>query len=157
MQIASGFSNALSTFCIQKRPIRTDDAIEIATNDEAEHELKMGWDALREEDQPFPPPMLKAAQTMQEVLLQAPPRAKLRRIPVTWEIKRPSPEESMRQGDQVLVILDEIAGIQDLHQIFRQTLQSLCITASIIDVARPEWSVALQLVQPRAFHPIPQT
>jgi hypothetical protein len=129
-EIASSHLGVPAVVRIQKRPIRTDDEIEIASEEEAQIQIMAHHEALREEDMLPPPPTPKAVPAMQEVKYQAPPRPKSREMPIPWEIQRRAPEEFMRPGDRVPVILEEMEGIQEptKRKVFLRPIRDVRIT-----------------------------
>jgi hypothetical protein len=89
-EIATRVLGANSDARVPRYPVRSDDVIEIATMDEVQKEMEtmMQLEALREEDRM--PEQPKSVPTQQQILHQAPPRAKSVEIPTGWAISPPS-------------------------------------------------------------------
>jgi hypothetical protein len=114
IEVSTCYMGGPATVKIPKRPIRTDDGIEVATIEEV-HLETLCLAGLRGKDKLTPHPAPKAPPTQEQVLFQAPRRQKSTEIDLDFnEIwGAPKTEEFPRQGDRVRVILPDTSGMQD--------------------------------------------
>jgi hypothetical protein len=85
-QIAESYVGQPCKVRVPHRPIRTGNVIQMVTASDAHIKQGIQLQALRDEDKLLPPPPTPSVPlTMQQVLHQAPPRARSREIQLLWD------------------------------------------------------------------------